>query len=72
MIRMARRTSILPRLGLILLALLAFGAGPPEVVRIRVPSDQVSRWFPPGTELRGLAAAEFDVLVQAAQAGSRD
>ena len=50
-----------------ILALLLAGAAPPEVVRVRVPSDRVSAWFPPGTELRGLGTAEFEALVVAAR-----
>lgn len=45
------------------------GAAPPEIVRIRVPADQVSAWFPAGTDLRGLPLTEFEKLVKAAQAG---
>ncbi|WP_406695457.1 hypothetical protein V5E97_30995 [Singulisphaera sp. Ch08] len=52
---------------LILLALL--GAGPPEAVRIRVPAEKVGTWFPPGTELRGLSAEQFDSLLASARAG---
>src|SRR4051812_31063554 len=53
------------------LVLSSFGAGPPEVVRVRVPSDKVKAWFPPETPLRGLPAEEFESLVRAASAGLR-
>jgi hypothetical protein len=69
MILMARRTKIILGSSLVLLAALTLGAGPPEVVGVRVPSDQVSQWFPTGTELRGLAADEFEGLMKAACAG---
>src|SRR5260370_8992193 len=42
-------------------------AGPPEIVRVRVPSEQVPKWFPPGSELRGLHLEEFEALVKKAQ-----
>ena len=48
---------------------LAFGAGPPEIVRIRVPSDNVLKCFPPGTELRGLSFEQFEALVASAREG---
>src|SRR4051812_49914712 len=62
-----------PRLSLatVLFAVIACGAGPPEVVRVRVPADKVSEFFPPGTELRGLSAGQFEELVASARAGSR-
>ncbi len=55
------------------LGLLIFtpGAAPPEVVRLRVPSQSVSKWFPPGTELKGISAADFETLIGAALSGSR-
>jgi len=46
---------------------LALGASPPpEVVRVRVPSESLGTWFPAGTGVRGLTSEEFDQLVQAA------
>ncbi len=48
---------------------LAEGSGPPEVLPVRVPSDQVSRCFPAGTELRGLSAEGFEALVRSAREG---
>ena len=50
------------------LALLA-GAGEPEIVRARVPSKDVAKWFPAGTEMRVMPAKEFDSLVKSASAG---
>jgi hypothetical protein len=44
------------------------GAGPPEVVRVRVPASKVGAWFPPGSELRGMPLAEFESLVRGARA----
>ncbi len=55
-------------LGLLVFAL---GAAPPEVVRLRVPSQSVSKWFPPGTELKGISAADFETLFGDALSGSR-
>ena len=49
-------------------ALLA-GAGGPEIVRVRVPSKDVSKWFPAGTELRVMPAKEFNSLVGRANEG---
>ncbi|HZW32480.1 MAG TPA: hypothetical protein VFF52_17330, partial [Isosphaeraceae bacterium] len=58
-----------PRCGLLLLAGFATvgltAAADPEIIRLRVPAQDVSRWFPPGTELRRLSADEFDALVAA-------
>jgi hypothetical protein len=45
-------------------------ATPPEVVRLRVPKDRMSRWFPPGTELKGMEADPFEALVRAARIGA--
>jgi hypothetical protein len=45
------------------------GAAEPEIVRLRVPAQDVSRWFPAGTELRVLPAERFDALVRAAMKG---
>jgi hypothetical protein len=44
------------------------GASEPEVVRVRVPAPDVSRYFPPGTELRVMTAADFEAKVAAALA----
>ncbi len=52
-----------------LLPSLAVGAGPPEVRRVRVPSDRILKYFPPGTELRGLSLEQFDALVASAREG---
>lgn len=57
-------------LGLGLLAVALGAADPPEVVSVRVPSARIADWFPPGTELRGLSAAEFNRLVEAARSGA--
>lgn len=57
--------------GIALLAAVAIpGAGPPEVVRVRIPAAKVSAWFPAGSELQVLAPAEFEGLVRSA--GFRD
>ena len=49
---------------------LLIGAGPalagPEVVRVRVPAKDVTRYFPPGTGLRVLSPREFESRVEAA------
>jgi hypothetical protein len=51
------------------LAPLALATGPPDPVRIRVPAEKVLQWFPPGTELRGLAAEQLEALLAAAREG---
>ena len=43
------------------------GAGPPEVVRIRVPSSKVSAWFPAGSNLQVLPADQFEELVRSVE-----
>ena len=53
-----------------LAAVLLAGAAPLEVVRVRLPVDQVPALFPPGTELRGLSLKELDALTAAARAGA--
>jgi hypothetical protein len=55
-------------IALMAVALLA-GGGDPEIVRARVPSKDVSKWFPAGTELRVMPAREFDSLVVSAREG---
>jgi hypothetical protein len=52
------------------LALSALGAGPPEILRVRAPSDRVVSWFPPGSELKGLGLAEFEDLVRVTRQGA--
>ena len=51
-------------LALVLLALSppAF-ASEPEIIRVRVPATQTSKWFPGGTELRVMPAEQFESLV---------
>src|SRR5689334_4213414 len=64
----------LPRAGavaILSLAMLALGADPPEVVRLRVPADRVTRSFPPGSALRRMPLEDFDTLAAAAEAGAR-
>src|SRR5262245_17806123 len=55
---------------LVLLALAALGAGPPEVLRVRVPSAKVRAFFPPDTNLRGMSLEEFEALVRSAREGA--
>jgi hypothetical protein len=45
------------------------GAGGPEIIRARVPANEVSKWFPAGTDLRVMAAREFESLVARANEG---
>jgi len=45
------------------------GASEPEVVRVRVPAQDVSRYFPAGTELRVMTPADFEAKVAAAFKG---
>jgi hypothetical protein len=48
------------------LAMIAgLGAGPPEVVRVRVPASKVSAWFPAGSNLQVLPPDRFEELVRA-------
>ncbi len=49
---------------------LAPGAGPPEVTRLRVPSDRVTTWFPAGTELKGMSTTAFEKLARDAANGA--
>ncbi len=53
-----------------LLLPLLTGASDPEIIRARVPANDVSRWFPAGTELRVMPAKQFDALVEDAIDGS--
>jgi len=46
-------------------------AAPPEVVRVRVPSQRVSSYFPPKTTLRTLSGDQFEALVADASANAR-
>ena len=73
--RKARRCPRRVRLpGLLAVALLLFagssGASDPEIVRVRVPASEVSKWFPAGTELRVMPPDQFETLVRRAIAGS--
>ncbi len=54
-----------------LLAIVPFllAAGPPEVVRLRVPADKVATVFPPGTDVRVMSQADFETLVKDAREG---
>jgi len=45
------------------------GASEPEIIRVRVPAREVSRYFPAGTELRVMTPAEFEAKVAAALKG---
>ena len=56
--------------GLILVALVALtlvAGSDPEVIPVHVPAKDVSKWFPPGTELRTLSPKDFEAQVLAAQ-----
>ena len=59
-------------IGLVWAAVLTIGGGVveagPEVVRVRVPAKDVTKFFPPGTELRVLSPREFESRVEAASA----
>src|SRR4051794_9321449 len=48
----------------------ASGAAPPEVLRLRVPTERVPTWFPPGTEIKGMSAERFESLLRGARAGA--
>ena len=45
-------------------------ASEPEIIWVRLPAEQTSKYFPPGTELRVMPADEFETLVERAAAGS--
>jgi hypothetical protein len=45
------------------------GASEPEVIRVRLPAQDISRLFPAGTELRVMTAADFEAKVAAAFQG---
>ena len=47
--------------------LAGLGAGPPEIVRVKVPSTQVSNWFPSGSDLQILPLERFEAMVKAAR-----
>jgi len=65
------RAKLLGRVALLVLSLvISAGASEPEIVRVRVPAKDVSKWFPAGTELRVMPAEQFDPLVQGAIKGS--
>src|SRR5262249_53365238 len=63
-----RSSGGVPGLGalLSLLVVVAAGGAEPEIVRLRVPGRDVSRWFPAGTELRLLPAEQFESLIRSA------
>ena len=42
----------------------AMAASDPEIVRVQVPAGNISRLFPPGTELRIMKAEAFETLVK--------
>ena len=47
-------------------------AGSPEVIPVRVPSADVAKWFPAGTEWTGMSFRQFETLRKSAiQAASR-
>ena len=39
----------------------------PRIVPLRVPADQISRWFPEQVELKGMKADAFDLLIEKVQ-----
>ena len=53
-----------------LLLVVLSGASDPEILRVRVPAKEVSKWFPAGSELRVMPSDEFDSLVRKASEGS--
>jgi|GEM_PF-1275651 len=47
------------------------GAAPPDDVAVfplRVPSNRVADWFPPGTEVKGMSSEAFEALLRSARA----
>ena len=53
--------------GLLPLVASLLGSAPP-IVRVRVPSERVSTWFPPGTELKVMPAETLEELVRNVEA----
>ena len=67
----ARVRHVFPALALIFPGLVSFAfAAPPEIIPVRVPSGEVVKWFPPGTEWTGLTFPQFEALTRAAREGS--
>src|SRR5689334_4175995 len=64
--------AVMPAFVLLLLLPLTLpaSAGPPEVVRVRIPAAKVSGWFPAGTELRMMSVEGFDSLLESARRGA--
>jgi hypothetical protein len=56
-------------LGAVLLAV-SLAAQAPQVVRVRVPANDVEKWFPKGTELISRPRDDFEALVQKAERAS--
>jgi hypothetical protein len=56
-------------LGAFLLAV-SLAAQAPQVARVRVPANDVEKWFPKGTELISRPRDEFEALVQKAERAS--
>ena len=52
-------------------AVSAAAAGEPEIIGVRAPAGKISRYIPPGTELRVLPAELFESLVTRATEGLR-
>ena len=53
-------------IGMLAAIFACLGASPPEVVKIRVPSGKLSKWFPAGSDLQVLPSGRFDEMVKAA------
>jgi hypothetical protein len=51
-------------------AVFGLGADAPEILRVRVPAEQVPAWFPKGAQLRGMARDAFEDLARRAREGA--
>ena len=56
-------TAVVFFIPLLLSSFTVVSAAEPEIIRVRVPAKDLSKWFPPGTELRILSPQEFDARV---------
>ena len=63
---------VLRSLAFVGLLALAAGAAPPEVTRVRVPSEQLPKIFPAGTDYRVMPADRFEQLVRDAGRADAD
>ena len=51
------------------IVILVTGASEPEVIRVRVPAREISKYFPPKTDLKVMSPDRFNSLVDSATRG---